>query len=124
MKTFLKLTALFEALTGLGLIAIPKLIVLLLFQATLNDAGGIIVAMIAGVALISLATICWFSRENKTAYVLVKVMLFYNIAVIAIALFGILNYELKGAGLWLVVCFHSVLAIWASSIIKKRGNQF
>ena len=44
MKTFLKLTGLFEGLTGISLIFAPKFVAQLLFETGLEGEGGILSA--------------------------------------------------------------------------------
>lgn len=121
MKTFLKLTCLFEALTGISLIIAPKLVVQLLFETTLKGTGGILSAMIAGSAILSITLMYWLTKEIATAYLIVKALLFYNISVVAILFYGMLNYNIKGLGLWLVVLFHSVFAIWGFILVKSKN---
>lgn len=52
MKFFLSFTAVVEALTGIGLIFFPGLLVSFLLQQKYDETGGIIVAMVAGGAIV------------------------------------------------------------------------
>jgi hypothetical protein len=120
MKNFLKLTFLFEGFIGIALIFVPKLVVSILFETTLEGKGGIMIAMIAGAAIVSIALICWIMKEIPSNE-LVKILLFYNVAVVAIVIYGMLHLEIKGLGLWLVVVYHSVFAIWSWTLFKKSN---
>lgn len=112
MKLLLTVTAVFEALTGIGLIVFPSMVISLLIGTLPDGAVAATLAMIAGAALISLAIACWLPRNNATATGIVKAMLFYNFAVAALLLYASVGYKLSGAGLWPVVLLHSGLAVW------------
>jgi hypothetical protein len=126
MKFFLKITALFELITGLGLIFIPKLIISLLLGTALVGAGGYITAMIAGAALLSIAYVCWLTRNSLAVNLIIKTLLFYNTVVVAILLFGVINFKLNGLGLWFVVVLHSALSVWGLLLLlnERELNKF
>jgi hypothetical protein len=121
MNLFLKITAFFEAITGLGLILIPKTVIQLLFLASINDTGGIIAAMIAGAAILAIAILCWFSGRNLKVYPLIKTLLFYNMLIIAIAAYGRINYKIEGIGILVVIGFHTILALWSLALIRRSS---
>src|SRR4030095_4190198 len=86
MDRLLKLTALIEAATGLGLIAVPAVIVRLLLGGELIGAG-IPLGRVAGVALLALGVACWFAShevQNRAARGLASAMMLYNVGVILI----------------------------------------
>jgi hypothetical protein len=119
MKVFVKVTALVELITGLGLIFIPKFIISLLLATTLDGAGAYISAMIAGAALSSIAYVCWLSRNSVAVSLIIKALLFYNIVVVAVLLFGFVNFKINGIGLWMVIVLHSVLSVWGLLLLLK-----
>ena len=119
MKLFLSLTAIIEGLTGFALVAAPNRVALLLMGVPFFGAAAMIVAFIAGAALISLAFFCWLTRKNTTDFATVKTMVVYNIAVAAVLVYGVINYQLTGILLWPAVCFHVAFAVWAILILKK-----
>ena len=120
MKLFLSLTAILEALTGFALIAAPVPLVAFLFGVPLIGAGAMTVAFIAGAAIITMAFFCWLSRKNADDFAIVKTMVVYNFAIVSIVIYGVINYQLAGIPLWLVVCFHLSFAIWAIMLIQKQ----
>ena len=63
MNRLLKLTAIIEAATGLGLIAVPAMIVRLLLGAEISGAS-IPLGRIAGVALLALGVACWLASYD------------------------------------------------------------
>ena len=120
MKLFLSLTAILEALTGFALLAAPVPLIANLLEVPLIGAGSMMVAFIAGAAIITVAFFCWLSRKNADDFAIVKTMVVYNIAIAAIFIYGVINYQLAGIPLWLVVCFHLAFAIWAIMLIQKQ----
>jgi hypothetical protein len=120
IKVFLTYTSIIEALTGIALIAFPTRVVLLLFESPLNGTGGIILTMIAGAAIFSLALGCWLLRESAAAPTMVKVLLCYNFVLTAIVLYGACCYKLKGPGLWLIAWFHFIQIPKSIKLIQKK----
>ena len=120
MKLLLTVTAVFEALTGIGLIVFPSMIISLLIGTLPDGAVVSTLAMIAGAALLSLAIACWLPRNNAGATGIVKAMLFYNLAVAALLLYASIGYKLSGAGLWPVVLLHGGLAIWCFIALSQH----
>ena len=112
MKLLLTLTALFEALTGIGLIVFPSIVISLLIGTLPDGAVVVTLARIAGAALISLAIACWLSRNNAAATGIVKAMLFYNLAAAASLIYASIGDKLSGAGLWPAILLHAGLAVW------------
>jgi hypothetical protein len=119
-KTFLTYTSIIEALTGLALIAVPARAAILLLETELSGSLEIILAMVGGAAIFSLALGCWLARQNAAADTLVKALLFYNFAVATILLYGALGLGFKGPALWAVIIFHYFQTIVSLWIIQKK----
>ena len=120
MKLLLTLTAVFEALTGIGLIVFPSMVISLLIGTLPDGALVVTLARIAGAALISLAIACWLLRNNVTAMGIVKAMLFYNLAAAASLLYASIGDKLSGAGLWPTILLHAGLAVWCFIAISQH----
>ncbi|HEY9114831.1 MAG TPA: hypothetical protein VIN10_09015 [Bacteroidales bacterium] len=120
MKTFLSITAFLEGITGVVLILVPQWIVYLLFSIPLEGTGGMIAARIAGIAIIFLALLCWFSRNEKSNHILMTSLLFYNLAIIAIFLDAFFVHYLSGFFFWLVVLAHTALGVWGLFVMRKH----
>ena len=58
MSRLLKLTALIEAATGLGLIAAPSVVVRLLLGSPLGTSAAVMLGRVAGAALLALGVAC------------------------------------------------------------------
>jgi hypothetical protein len=104
-----------EAATGLGLVAVPSLVVGLLLGAE-PEGIAIVLSRVAGIALISLAIACWPDGDTKRAGGSYFGMLLYN-ALVALLLLSVgIGGEATGALLWPVVLLHgifSALLAWA-----------
>ena len=84
MSRLLKLTALIEAATGLGLIATPSIVVRLLLGSLLDTSAAVMLGRVAGTALLALGVACWLARDDtqsRAARGLVVTILLYNVSV-------------------------------------------
>ncbi|REH01717.1 hypothetical protein [Flavobacterium aquicola] len=117
MKFFLKITAFFELATGLGLLFIPKIVILILLGTTLDGAGANITGMVAGTALIAIAYACWLAQDSGA--VLIRPLLLYNTVVAGVLFFGFLNFKLISYGLWLTIVLHTVFSVWSLLLLLR-----
>lgn len=121
MTKLLVVTALLEAATGIVLIVSPAPPVLLLSGAVLDTTGGLIVARLAGAALLALGVACWLAREDgrsRAARGVVAAMLLYNVAVVAVLVYARLGVKLSAIGLWPAVVLHLVLSVWCITCLR------
>src|SRR6266436_4359317 len=98
MKRFLTLTAIIEAATGLGLIAVPAIVVRLLLGSELIGAS-IPLGRVAGVALFALGVACWLAQydaQSCAARGLVSAMVLYNIG--AAVILGVAGIHSRPVG--------------------------
>ena len=119
MKFFLSFTAVIEALTGIGLIFFPGLLVSFLLGQKFDDAGGIIVAMVAGVAIISLAAGSWLFRHHEAGSTFSKVLLVYNAALVFIVLFVSTYFKFTSIPFLLIGGFHLFQSVWGFRLLLK-----
>ncbi|MFI5154160.1 MAG: hypothetical protein ACHQET_12545 [Chitinophagales bacterium] len=125
MKTFFIISALIESGAGLIFLIAPSMAVSILLGSSIN-AVGIMLGRVAGAALFSLAIVCWFARKNeesRTTKGLGVAMLFYNLTVSGILLYGVLGVNLQGSGLWPLVFLHTVMAIWCIRSLLMNGKK-
>jgi hypothetical protein len=114
-KKLLVVSAVFETTTGLALIAVPAMLVEILLGASLDTPVAMVVARIAGAALLSLGVACWLmqdERAGRAIRALLAAMLIYNVAAVAVLLHGKLLLNLNGIGIWPVIGAHTALAAW------------
>ncbi|HSF90206.1 MAG TPA: hypothetical protein VLA46_12355 [Saprospiraceae bacterium] len=121
MKTLLSITAVFECLTGIALIAIPSAIVPMLLGIPFDDDRLHVITGITGAALISIAIACWLLRNSgASALAIVKAVLCYNVAGTLILLFAILGLQMTAIGLWPVTIIHFVMGIWCLVVLFRK----
>ena len=122
-KIFFTYTAIIEALTGLGLIIAPATVARLLLGAELSGALAVVLAMVAGAAICSIALFSWLSRSNAFVVVVLPVLLFYNFAVSIILLYASLGFGYKGIPLWGVIIFHLAQSAFCVILLKKQKGK-
>ena len=121
MNRLLKLTAIIEAATGLGLIAVPAIVVRLLLGAEIS-AASIPLGRVAGAALLALGVACWLARgdtQSRTARGLVVAMLMYNIVATAVLAFAGIGLGLHGVALWPAVILHAAMGGWCVACLRR-----
>ena len=126
MKKLLIVTAWLEAVTGVALMVSPAPPVLLLVGASLDTTGGLIIARVAGAALLALGLACWLARDDgrsDAARGLIAAMLVYNVAAVAVLLYAGLGLKLSAIGLWPAVVLHGALALWCVVPLADRGRH-
>jgi hypothetical protein len=124
MNRLLKLTALIEVATGLGLIAVPAFVVRLLLGATISGAS-IPLGRVAGVALLALGVACWFAShdvQTRAARGLVSAMALYNIGVVLILGSTGLRSPSVGILLWPAVVLHGAMAVWCFACLRESAS--
>ena len=126
MKKLLITTALIELTTGLLLIPFPSVMATILFGSPIDSPVALIIARVAGVALISLGTACWLGRNEKQGKAvkgLVTAMTVYNFGVIIVLIYAGIILGLSGIGLWPVVVVHLAMSVWCISGLKKNDSK-
>jgi len=121
MKTLLSITAVFECLTGIALIAIPSTIVPMLLGIPFDDDRLHVISGITGAALISIGMVCWLLRNSgASALAIVKSVLFYNVAGTLILLYALLGLSMSAIGLWPVTIIHFTMGIWCLVVLRRK----
>jgi hypothetical protein len=120
MKSFLTATAIIEALTSLALTLVPATVAQGLLGTTLSEPAGVLIARLAGAALLTIAIACWFSRNDTHSSAMVKAMLAYNVFAITLLVYAAVIEQVSGRGLWPAVVLHAVLLIWCITILRKQ----
>jgi hypothetical protein len=121
MSRFLKLTAIIEVLTGLGLLVVPAIVVRLLLNSEISGAA-LPLGRVAGVALLALGVACWLASNDtpsSAARGLVSAMLLYNIGATLILGAAGLGSGLVGLILWPAVLVHAGMAIWCTACLGR-----
>ena len=120
MKKLLAVAAVLEVVTGIALIAIPSLVVKLLFAA---DIAGIaiVTSQFAGLALLSMGVVSW---PRGSALSALYGMLTYG----SLATLGLLCLALTGKWngplLWPAVVLHAILTLlFARACFKPQAER-
>jgi hypothetical protein len=120
MKNLLSVTAVLEAATGLGLLALPSLLSTVILGAALDTPASLAIARVSGVALIALATACWLARDDARAgRALVVAMLLHNAGVVAVLVHGSLGLGLSGLFLWPTALVHAAMGAWCGGMLGR-----
>ncbi len=122
VKKLLIMTALVETGAGLALLLSPSLVAALLLGASLDAPAAVVVARVAGAALLSLGGACWMGRDDgpgRAPRGLVAAVLLYNCAAIAVLVNAAAGADLAGVLMWPAVALHAVLAVWCIASLRS-----
>jgi hypothetical protein len=122
-KKLLIVTALAETATGVMLLVSPTLVVGFLLGATLDAPAALVVARMAGAALLSLGCACWLvSNDGPNGAVrgLVAAMLLYNGVAVAVLANAGAGATLVGVLTWPAVALHAALAVWCIACLRSE----
>jgi hypothetical protein len=121
MTALFIVTAAIELGAGLTLLAVPAVVIRLLFGPAVDVSVAVGVARLTGVALLSLAAACWSARHEQRSAAstgLVGGMFIYNAGFVALAMAGALGAV--GPPQWAAVAVHGTLAIWCAWVVAAR----
>jgi hypothetical protein len=123
MGKLLATTAVLEAATGLGILALPSAVPSLILGSAPDTAVAFALARVAGVAILALGVACWLARHDElapSARGLVGAMGLYNGGVIAVLVYGAVGVGVAGIALWLTVVAHAAMGIWCITSLRAR----
>lgn len=112
---FLLVTAVAEVLTGLFLLLWPAVPLALLLGVPVAAPEALLVARVAGTALIAIGVTSGLARYDAGSPALRAVLsgiLLYDLAVAAVLAYAGIGLQLRGILLWPAVLAHAALAIW------------
>jgi len=125
MNKVLTVTAVLEAATGLGILAQPSVVFSLILGSSLDSVPAVVVARVAGVALLALGLACWVARHDDDARAvrgLVGAVALYNAGVLAVLVHASLVGRTSGIALWPIVVGHAVMCFWCIISLKARHS--
>jgi len=125
MKTrpFFIATSVIELGAGLGLMVAPSKLAEVLLGVSLDMPGGLVVARVAGAALLSLTVACWLARndaQSRAAKGLISAMLLYNLGTASVLIYAGAGLGLSGIGLWPAVVLHGAMAVWCVACLQNK----
>jgi hypothetical protein len=115
---FFVATAVMEPTASLALLMTPTVVITLLSASPVTNTA-VAIGRLAGAALLSLGTACWWARADAgsgASRALVVGMSVYNAAVIAVVLTG--SFGSPGRPILMVVTLvHGAMAAWCVSLL-------
>ena len=120
-RTLLIVTALVETPIGVMLLLSPARVVAFLLGVSLDAPAALVVARMAGAALLSLGCACWLARNdgpNRAVPGLVAAMLLYNGVAAAVLANAGAGARLVGVLTWPAVALHAALAVWCIACLR------
>ncbi len=102
MKAMLRTIAVIEVTTAIALLAVPALLVSALLGAPLDTSAGLVVARLAGAAVLSLGVACWLGirdARSRATVGIVAAMLLYNLAAVVLLASARFRLGMMGVGL-------------------------
>jgi hypothetical protein len=125
MNRLLSLTAIIEAGAGLGLLAVPSIVVRLLLGGEISGAG-IPLGRVAGAALFALSVACWlahYDSQSCAARGLVSAMVVYNLGAVVILGAAGISWQPVGIALWPAVVLHAGMTVWCGAELLGKPAQ-
>jgi len=116
-RKLLIVTALVETATGLILLVSPTLVVAFLLGVSLDAPAALVVARMAGAAVLSLGCACWLARNDPprgAARALVAAMLLYNVGAVVVLRDAGIRSRPVGVALWPTVVLHAAMTGWCA----------
>jgi hypothetical protein len=123
MRTLLVVTALVEAPVGAMLMLAPPTVTASLLGTPVDGPAVLIVARIAGAAVLALGLACWLARNDgpsRATRGVVAAMLLYNVAMVALLAYAVAAEHLGGILVWPAVPLHAWLAGWCVAVLLRR----
>ena len=122
VRILLIVTAVIEAGAGVGMVVVPSVLTTLLVGSSLDSPGALIVARVAGAALLALGVACWLARhdgQSRAARGIVSAMLVYNLGTASVLAYAGIGLRLSGVGIWPAVVLHASMAVWCIACLRN-----
>jgi hypothetical protein len=107
-------TAIVELGAGAALLAAPSALSALLLGSPLPEGAGVVVARVAGVALVALGTICALARRDEhsaATKAIIAGLALYNVVVALVLVLAAAVMGMMGPLLWPSVVAHAALTV-------------
>jgi hypothetical protein len=120
---FLIVTAIGEGGTGLLLLVWPAVPLGLLLGADESAPQTLLVARLAGAALLAIGIACWPPQRNPGCSAqlgLLAALLVYDLTAAGLLAYARLGLGMVGLALWPAVVLHSALAVWCIFCLSAK----
>jgi hypothetical protein len=121
-RTLLITTAAIEFAASVPLLIAPSLVVSLLLGTQLSSPASLLVARIAGAALLAIGVSCWLEGRRPDPAPLTGLLsglLVYNLAVCVLMIYAALVDRLRGVGIWPACALHLAMTAWCAWVILQ-----
>jgi len=121
-RALLTTTAIIEIGAGAAFVAVPASLAPILIGAPLDGPAGVVMARLAGWALVSLGVACWYGgrdAQSRAAVGIVAGMLVYNIATTGLLAIARFSLGLTSLGLLPAAALHAALALWCITCLRR-----
>jgi hypothetical protein len=121
--SLLMVTALVEVGAGVLLLFVPAVPLALLLGVEEAGLEALLVARVAGVALLAIGVSSWLARKGEPSAAEVGLLtgiLIYDVGAAALLTWAGAGLGMAGPGLWPAVVMHSVLAVWCMLSFRRR----
>ena len=125
-KQLLIVTAFLETAIGLMLLTFPTFVVTLLLGEALDQPAALVVARVAGAALLSVGCACWLAGNDELkrgVSGLVVALLLYNSVAAVVLVHAGAGAQLVGVLTWPTVALHAALAAWCIACLRRSGTR-
>ncbi len=116
-------TAFLEAGTGLLLLFVPAVAIALLLGVEEAAPEALLVARVAGVALLAIGVASWIARKGEQSaaqFGLFVGILIYDSATATRLAYAGLSLGMVGTVLWPAVVIHAALAVWCVLSLRSK----
>src|SRR4051812_7534931 len=120
------LTGMIEMATGLALLCLPALPIELLLGVEMTAPAALVIAHLAGLAILVIGIICFLARQDQTSPAstgVVTGMLVYNIGAATLLAYAGIGLKLTGLLLWPAVVLHVGLAVWCVGCLRTGHGR-
>jgi hypothetical protein len=122
----LTVTAFLELGTGLMLLLVPAIPLALLLGVREAAPETLLVARVAGAALLALGVASWLARDGEQSAAkrgLLIALGIYDVAAAALLAYAGLSLGMVGMVLWPAVAIHAGLAVWCVASLRTRQSS-
>ena len=117
-------TAVLEVGTALLLLFVPAVPLAVLLGVEQAAPETLLIARVAGVALLAIGVACWLARGDERSAAQVGLLigiLIYDVGAAALLAYAGIGLGMTGLALWPAVAIHAALAVW--SLLSLRTGQ-